>query len=503
MAKHEFFAAMEQIGLALSYNDVRLRTKYSEISPADVCLKTNFSRRITLHIPITSAPMDTVTESKMAIALAKAGGIGIIHRSLTPENQAEEAARVKYHLNGLIAKPICVKGENTIREIEDLRIKNGYGFHTFPVIDKAGKMIGLLTNSDFVFCDDANLTAKDVMSKDVHTAKEGTDLESAFENMRARKKKVLPLIDKENRVKGMYVFSDVKRIKNGSSSGYNTDQSGQLRVGAAIGTGEDELVRAESLIQHGKVDVIVIDGAHGDTRSVIESTLKPLKNRFPDIDIVVGNISEGPSAKRLVDAGADGIKVGQGPGSICTTRIVAGIGCPQVTAVYNCARAIEGSGIPVCADGGIIYSGDITVAIGAGAHCVMLGRILAGTDETPGQIVNRHGVPHKIYRGMGSLGAMQDNQASRQRYGQQGTGKDQIVPEGIEGAVPYQGAVEKVLHQNLEGLRRGMGYIGAREIKDLQERAEFYRISSAGLAESHPHDVEHIQDSPNYKIKGK
>ncbi len=300
----------------------------------------------------------------------------------------------------------------------------------------------------------------------------------------------------------MYVFTDVERVKTGSQTGYNVDHCGQLRVAAAIGTGGAEVERAK-LLAEVRVDVIVIDTAHGDSATVFD-ILRALKEHpaTSQIDIVVGNVSEGESAKRLAQAGADGIRVGQGPGSICTTRIIAGIGCPQVTAVYNCAEAVKKYDIPVCADGGINNSGDITVAIGAGAHSVMLGRLLAGTDEAPGESVTIRGIPHKAYRGMGSLGAMNDSATAKERYGETSTEKDRLVPEGVEGAVPYKGAVSSILHQNVEGLRRGMGYVGAASIEALRRKADFHRISAAGLRESHPHDVIITTDAPNYNRKG-
>lgn len=499
MGKHEFFASMANLGLALSYDDLRLKTGYSQVQPAMVKLETFFSRHVPLNIPIVSSPMDTITESRMAIAMAKAGGIGIIHRNLLPEDQATEVARVKFHLNGLITKPITVTETETVRSIMDRREEKGWSFHSFPVLNSDGKLIGIITENDIVFCDDHRLAVREVMTSNVITAPVGTSLAVAYKIMRQHKKKVLPLLDENGRVAGMYVFSDVKRIRTGNSEGYNVDLNGQLRVGAAVGTDEAELERAKRLVSE-HVDVLVIDTAHGDSESVFKM-LGELKRANPEVDVVAGNISEGSSAKRLLKAGADGIKVGQGPGSICTTRIVAGIGCPQATAVYECAKAIEESGTPICADGGINYSGDIPVAIGAGGHNVMLGRLLAGTDESPGEIVSINGRPYKIYRGMGSLGAMQNNQASRQRYGQRETAKDQIVPEGIEGAVPYQGPVANLLHQYVEGLRRGMGYVGAGNIQELRAKADFHRISSAGLAESHPHNIEHVQNAPNYQSR--
>ncbi len=502
MGKRQFFEAMAQQCLALSFDDVRLKTGYSKVPPSLVDISSKLSQHVGLKCPVVSSPMDTVTESRMAIAMAKAGGIGVIHRNLDPVRQAAEVARVKSHLNALIAKPVTVFGDDTIEIIDNMRRDNGYTFHSFPVIDREGRLIGLITKNDFDMCDDVSLPASVVMTKesDLLTAPLGTKLEEAHRIMTEKKKKVLPLIDDNGRIKKMYVLSDVNRIRTGTRDGYNTDVGGHLRVAAAIGTGEEAVQRALLLAEE-SVDVIVIDTAHGDSLPVFEA-LKNLKKLLSgkNIDFVVGNVSEGESAKRLVDAGADGIRVGQGPGSICTTRIIAGIGCPQVTAVYECAKAIEGSDVPICADGGIKNSGDIPIIIGAGAHCVMLGNLLAGTDEAPGEIVTIRGVPHKKYRGMGSLGAMKDNAASRQRYGEQGTVKDRFVPEGIEGAVPYKGSVLSELHQQVEGLRRGMGYVGAANIEELREKADFHRISVAGLRESHPHDVVITQDAPNYRI---
>lgn len=501
MSKQRFFCRMERLGLALSFDDVRLKSGYSKVPLSQIAIDSLFSRRIRLRCPIVSSPMDTVTEYRMAIALAMAGGIGIIHRNLEPSVQASQVARVKSYLNACISNPVCVQGNQTIREIEAMRKTEGYGFKSFPVLDEQGRLIGLLTKNDFDLCDDPSLLASAVMTRELVTAPVGTELSHAYKIMEQNKKKTLPLLDEHGVMMGMYVFSDAKRIKTGSQDGHNIDQQGHLRVGAAIGTGRGEIDRALMLAEK-SVDVIVIDTAHGDSLPVYETLAQLRKELGNTVDIVVGNVSEGPSAKRLAEAGADGIRVGQGPGSICTTRIVAGIGCPQVTAVYNCASAVEGSGIPVCADGGINNSGDITVAVAAGAHCVMLGRLLAGTDEAPGEVITLRGVPHKVYRGMGSLGAMQDNASARARYGQTVMAKDRLVPEGIEGAVPYKGSVQAMLHQYVEGLRRGMGYVGAATIAELQNKADFHRISSAGLRESHPHDVVITQDAPNYRKEG-
>jgi IMP dehydrogenase len=501
MNKRQFFDAMAVQGLALSFDDVRLIPGYSVVVPTLVDITTKFTRRVGLKCPIVSSPMDTVTESRMAIAMAMAGGIGVIHRNLEPERQAAEVARVKSHLNALILKPVTVFGDESIEQIERRRAEEGYSFQSFPVINRKGRLIGLITKNDFDMCDDTSLKAETVMThfSSLITATSGTDINEAYRIMEEEKKKVLPLVTDERAIEGMYVFSDVKRILTRSQEGYNTDARGHLLVAAAIGTGEESLQRAALLIKE-QVDVLVIDTAHGDSKPVFD-ILKALK-AMPEasgIDIVAGNVSVGAAAKRLVEAGADGIRVGQGPGSICTTRIIAGIGCPQVTAVHECSTAIEGSEVPIIADGGIKHSGDIPIAIGVGAHAVMLGKLLAGTDEAPGDLVTIRGVPHKRYRGMGSLGAMQENEASRQRYGERSTSKDRFVPEGIEGAVPYKGPVTSELLQQIGGLRRGMGYVGAATLEELRQKAELYRITGAGLNESHPHSIVITDDAPNYR----
>jgi IMP dehydrogenase len=496
MQKDQFFEKMEKQGLALSYGDVRLKTNHSSILPADANLSSFFSRRVPLKCPIISSPMDTITEHKMAIEMAKMGGLGIIHRGLGPKEQALEVARVKFYLNGFIKKPICVFDDQTIEEILKMINEKDFSFRSFPVIDRNGKLVGLLTNNDFDFCPNYNLKAREIMSRELITAKEGTNLEEAYIIMRESKKKILPVINNQGNLEGMYVYSDVKRIITGGSPLYNLDCNGNLRVGAAVGTGDDAFERLEILSELG-VDVVVIDTAHADTKSVLQ-TLKEIKTKYNQIDVVVGNISEGESAKRLADAGADGVKVGQGPGSICTTRIVAGIGCPQVTAIYNCARALRGSGVPVCADGGIQQTGDITIALATGANSVMLGNLLSGTKETPGEVIIRQGMSVKEYRGMGSLAAMQASKASRERYGQGKSEKDKLVPEGVEGMVPYKGEVAQIIFQCLGGLRSGMGYVGAATVEELQEKADFYQISGAGLGESHPHSLLAAKEAPNY-----
>ncbi len=489
LKKDDFFAKIEAAGLALTYDDVRLKSGFSEIDPANVSVKTRFSKNITLNCPVVSAAMDTVTEEEMAIAMAKLGGLGIIHKALTPEVQASQVRRVKLHLNGLIDKPIFVNENDTIGAIQNKRKEKGYQFHSFPVVNNEGKLAGLLTRTDFIHCHNDESLAKDVMTpvEKILSAPAGTTLEQAYKILDEAKRGVLPLINEKGELAGVYTFADVSRLLSGKASLYNTDSEGHLRVGAAIGTGNDALVRAELLVA-AECDVLVIDTAHGDSKNVY-TTLKAIKEKYPNIDVVVGNVSEGESAKRLVEAGADGIKVGQGPGSICTTRIVAGIGCPQVTAVYNCSKALRGTNIPVCADGGITASGDIPIALGAGADCVMLGRMLAGTEETPGEVRETPDGRIKMYRGMGSLGAMQSSRASRERYRQGDATIDKLIPEGVEGFVTYQGKVSDILHKYIGGLRSGMGYVGVASIEALQEKADFHRITHSGLRESHPHDI--------------
>jgi IMP dehydrogenase len=494
--KDDFFRKMDDLGLALSYGDVRLRTKHSNHTPNSVDVSSQFSRNVHLNIPFVSAAMDKVTRHKMAIEMAKLGGLGIIDRVLPPREQAQEVARVKFYLNGLIKKPITVQGSETIEEI--INRLDEKDFRSIPVLDSSGRLVGILTGNDFDFCIDNRMTASQIMSTDLITVPESTSIEEAFQVMHHRKKKVLPVVNRDMALVGMYVFSDVKRIMTGGSLVYNLDENGNLRVGAAIGVGDDALNRVEMLVDK-SVDVVVIDTAHGDSDSVL-NTLREIKRVYGDsLDVVVGNVSEGESARQLADVGADGIKIGQGPGSICTTRVVAGIGCPQVTAVYNCTKAIEGSGIPCCADGGIEYSGDITIALAVGARTVMMGNMLAGTAETPGKVIMRQGIPVKVYRGQGSLGAMQESKSARDRY-QQGEQEDihKLVPEGVEGVVPFKGPVADIVFQCLGGLRSGMGYVGAKNIIELQERADFYRISGSGLKESHPHNILITEKAPNY-----
>ncbi len=488
-----FFKKISNQGIALTYDDVRLTTGYAAVLPDGINIESKFSKNVGLKIPIASAAMDTVTEAEMAIEIAKLGGIGVIHKNFTAQDQAIQVAKVKYHLNGLIEKPICFDENISIGEILVHRKERGFNFHSFLVTDSHHGLVGILTKNDFDFCEDLSLKAKQVMTKNVITGNPGIGLREAYRIMKENKKKAIPLIDKDGKVAGLYTFSDVKRILSGDSKSFNVDKNGRLRVAAAIGVYDDAFERVEKLVAE-KIDLVIIDTAHGDSKGVIE-TLKVLKKRY-DIDVVVGNISEPESAERLCRAGADGLKIGQGPGSICTTRIIAGIGKPQVSAIYECAKVAAKFGVPVCADGGLKFSGDIPIAIGAGAHSVMMGNMLAGTKESPGEFRFHQGVQYKVYRGMGSLGAMESNKGSRERYNQ---GKNDLVPEGMEGMVPYKGPLKEVLYQYIGGLRRGMGYVGAENIEDLRSIAQFVRITEAGKAESHPHDIVITREAPNYR----
>ena len=520
MSKKKFFKRMRNLGLALTFDDVILKTGYSEVMPNDVALKTKFSRNVPLNIPIVSAAMDTLTEYRLAIELAKLGGLGIIHRNLTPEEQADQVQRVKFHLNGLnglIENPISVYDDQTIEEVLHKKEDKRYSFDSFPVLNREGRLVGIITGNDFDFCNANSLTVRQVMTSEPLTAEVGITLDQAYTTMTEHKKKVLPLVDANGGICGLYVWKDVNAIKSGKSVGYNIDPRGQLRVGAAIGVGEDALGRLDKLIKKG-VDVVVIDTAHADSNPVYQfintsirqeppsqsigeilETAEEIRRRHLNIDIVVGNISEPKSAKRLLETGAvDGIKIGQGPGSICTTRIIAGIGCPQITAIYNCARIADFYEVPVCGDGGLQYSGDISKAIGAGAHSVMLGNMLAGTEEAPGDTVFVEGRQWKRYRGMGSMGAMMEHKGSRERYYQGGEGRHSLVPQGVEALVPFKGGLAEVISQYLGGLRSGMGYVGAATIAELREKADFRRVDSGGQRESHPHNVYITAESPNY-----
>jgi len=489
--KADFFETISQQGVALTYDDVRIRTGPSQVSPSEVSIESKFSTNVELRTPIVSAAMDTVTTSDMAIAMAKLGGLGIIHAGFGPKEQRDEVRRVKLHLNGLIERPITVSGDSTMGDVIKMCDERDFDFRTFPVLDNDERFIGLLTQNDFDFSnDDRSAVVSNVMTpiKEVISAESGMDVNSAYSLMKDAKKKTLPLIDKDGRVTGLYVFADARRLVEGNPDKYNLDKNGRLIVGAAVPTDEEALTRIEGMLQY--LDVAVIDSAQGDSKFAFQ-TLKSIKEQFPNLDVVVGNISAAESATLLEDAGADGIKVGQGPGSICTTRVVTGIGCPQVTAVWECSKGVN---VPVCADGGITNPGDISIAIAAGASSVMMGRVLAGTDESPGQIITREGKQYVFFRGMGSPSAIRDSAASQKRYGAE-EGQAPPLSEGVETYVPYVGSVGVVVDNNARALRKSMSYCGAPDIETHKTKTGLFRITNAGLRESHPHDIEPISIS--------
>ena len=490
-----FFDDMNSLRLALEFDDVTIKTRETDVMPTDVNVETKFSRNVGLKSAIVSAAMDTVTESRLAIALAKLGGIGVIHRNLTPDEQAIQVRQVKRHLNGLIERPITVKADETIESILARRAERGYTFDKFPVIEN-GYLVGIITKDDLEFYDNVSKTAAQVMTTELVTAGPNTTLREAYDTMRSRKKKALPLVNERNELVGMYDFSDVKRLVSGGNTSFNLDAHGRLRVAAAVGVLKEAYDHIAQFPND--IDAIVIDTAHGDSKNVFDTVRSLKKDGGVTFDIVVGNVTEPESVKRLLDLGIDGIKVGQGPGSICTTRIVAGVGCPQLTAIHNCARMVRGTDVPIIADGGICESGDIPKAIVAGADSVMIGRLFAGCEEAPGETFAHHSGRMKKYRGMGSLGAMQ-SRGGRERYGQGEVPHEKLVPEGIEGAVPYRGMLADVVHQLLGGLRSSMAYVGAHTIPDLQQRGNFHRVTQNGVNTSHPHDVMMVADAPNYR----
>lgn len=498
--KDKFFQAMEELGLMLTFDDVRLLTGFSQTLPRDINVATMFSRRVGLKIPIVSAAMDTVTEADMAIAMAKLGGLGIIHRGMDPVEQAEAVAHVKKHMNAVVNKPISVRPTDTIRGILKMKKERDYQFNSFLVTDTDNKLLGLVTGHHFDMCENEDTPVSELMVKagDLITAPVGTSMEVARELMRKHNIKHLPLVDESHRLVSLFVFSDIKRIMSGDVTTHNVDDRGQLIVGAAIGTGVVELEHANALIDKG-VDVLVIDSAHAFTKDVIETLQELKRSHSKTIDIVVGNVSMGEAAKRLVDEGADGIKVGQGPGSICTTREVAGSGQTQVTAIYECVKAIEGSGVPVCADGGISMPGHVSIAIGVGAHSVMVGGYLAGTDETPGESqIGPNRKLYKVYRGMGSPGAMKASLVSRKRYRQPDAyDVSKSVAEGIEKQVLCQGPVARQIEQLVGGLRSGMGYVGAANIEEMRLKGKVKRMTNAGMIESRPHDIIAVPEAPD------
>ena len=474
---------------ALTFDDVLLIPQHSEVLPKDVILNTYLTKKIKLNIPIMSAGMDTVTESKMAIAIAREGGIGIIHKNMSIESQATEVDRVKRSDNGVIYNPFSLKKENTLCEAKVLAEK--YKISGVPIIDDAGKLIGIITNRDMRFENDTNKKISEIMTKgNLVTAKIGTSLQEARDILQSKKVEKLPLVDDNFVLKGLITIKDIeKSIRYPNSA---KDEKGRLIVGAAIGITKDMLERAKALID-ANVDVIVIDTAHGHSQRVLEA-VKKVKDAYPQLQIIAGNIATSKAAEHLIKAGADAIKVGIGPGAICTTRIVTGIGVPQITAVYDCAQVAEKYGVPVIADGGIKYSGDIPKAIAAGASVCMMGSFFAGTAESPGEDIIYNGKAFKAYRGMGSSAAMAVG--SSDRYFQENSKK--LVAEGVEGRVPYRGAVGDVVYQLIGGLRAAMGYCGVKTIQELREKGQFVKITSAGLTESHPHDIVITKEENNY-----
>jgi IMP dehydrogenase len=483
------------LGEALTFDDVLLVPAYSEVLPREVDISSQFTTGIRLQVPIVSAAMDTVTEEMLAIAIARQGGIGIIHKNMSIEAQAEQVRRVKRSESGMILDPVTLHGEATVGEA--LLIMRQHHIGGIPIVDKKGKLIGILTNRDLRFEKDNRRLVKDVMtSRNLITAPVGTDLEKAKDILQQYKIEKLPVVDANMHLAGLITYKDLMKTVNYPHS--CKDTYGRLVAGAAVGVTADMMERVAALV-HVSVDAICIDTAHGHSRGVLEA-VKLVKKTYPNLQIVGGNVASGEGAKALVKAGVDGVKVGVGPGSICTTRIVAGVGVPQLTAIYDAAQALKGSGVPIIGDGGIRYSGDIVKALAAGASTIMGGGIFAGVEEAPGETVLFEGRKFKVYRGMGSLGAM--GQGSKDRYFQDVEDDiKKLVPEGIEGRVPFKGSVEEVMVQYIGGLRAGMGYCGAATVEEMQETAQFVKISAAGMKESHPHNVSITSEAPNYSSR--
>jgi IMP dehydrogenase len=479
---------------ALTFDDVLLVPRLSSVHPRDVEVRSRFSRRIEINIPIVSAAMDTVTEAELAIAIAREGGIGVIHKNLPIEDQAAQVDRVKRSESGMIVDPITLPPDATLGEAQALMAR----FHISGVpITEGDRLVGILTNRDLRFEDDATRRVSEVMTSErLVTAPVGTTLEQARDILARHRIEKLPVVDGDGRLRGLITVKDIeKRIKHPDAC---KDALGRLRVAAAVGAGGDYLERAQELVRTG-VDALVIDSAHAHSDGVLDATRR-LRAVSDDVDLVVGNVGTGEGARAVADAGADAIKVGMGPGAICTTRVVTGSGMAQITAILEAARATEGSGIPIIGDGGIKYTGDVVKALAAGAHSVMIGSLFAGVEESPGEVILMEGRSYKVYRGMGSLGAMARGRGSRERYFQGDTADlAKLVPEGIEGRVPFKGPLASSIYQMVGGLRSGMGYCGVRTIEELRTQTSFVRVSQAGLRESHPHDVTITKEAPNYE----
>lgn len=483
-------ASSKIVSEGLTYDDVLLIPLYSEILPSNVNIQSKFSRNISLNVPIVSAAMDTVTESSMAIAMAREGGIGVIHKNMSAEQQAQEVKKVKRAESGMIIDPITLTVNSNVLDAKNLMRE--YSIGGIPIVDENFHLIGIVTNRDLRFEKDNTRPIKEVMtSENLITVKEGTSLPEAEEILQDYKIEKLPVVNAENKLVGLITFRDIEKVRENPNA--NKDVLGRLRVAAAIGVTKDSFDRAK-LLAHAGVDAFVIDTAHGHSKGVL-AILKEVKTAYPTIDVVVGNIATGEAAKFLVEAGADAVKVGIGPGSICTTRVVAGVGFPQLSAVLSVYEAIKDTGVPIIADGGVRYTGDIPKAIAAGADCVMLGSLLAGTKESPGETIIFEGRKFKSYRGMGSVEAMKDG--SKDRYFQEDSDSKKLVPEGIVGRVPYKGEVGETMFQFVGGLRSGMGYCGSKDIP-THKTAKFVKITAAGMRESHPHNVTITKEAPNY-----
>lgn len=474
----------------LTFDDVLLVPAKSDVLPRDVKVSTHLTRNIELNIPIISSGMDTVTEARMAIAMAREGGLGVIHKNMPIERQANEIDKVKRSEHGIIVDPIFLSPENILQDAHDLMER--YHISGVPVTER-NKLVGIITNRDLRFESDLSRSIRECMTREhLITAPVGTSLEDAKELLRKHRIEKLPLVDDNGNLKGLITIKDIEKAQKYPNSA--KDAKGRLLVAAAVGVGSDMMDRVAAIVA-AKVDVIVIDTAHGHSRGVLEA-VKTIKNTYPQVELIAGNVATGEATRDLIESGADCVKVGIGPGSICTTRVIAGIGVPQITAVYNCAKAAREYNTPIIADGGIKYSGDVVKAIAAGANVVMIGNLLAGTEESPGETIIYQGRSYKVYRGMGSLGAMA--QGSKDRYFQENM--DKLVPEGIEGRVPYKGSVADTVFQLVGGLRAGMGYCGVGNIQELITKTKFIRITGAGLKESHPHDISITKESPNYSL---
>jgi len=487
---------MRLLGKALTFDDVLLVPAYSQILPKDTSLATRLTRDITLNLPLVSAAMDTVTEARLAIALAQEGGIGIVHKNLTPADQAAHVAKVKRYESGVLRDPVVITPETTVYQV--LQLSEELGISGFPVLD-GGKVVGIVTGRDLRFETRTELPVREIMTprERLITVPDGTTPEEAKALLNKHKLERLLVVNEAFELKGLITVKDIRKQLNFPNAA--RDAAGHLRVGAAVGVGAGTEERVELLVRAG-VDAIVVDTAHGHSKGVLER-VRWVKQNYPQVQVIGGNIATGAAARALVEAGADGVKVGIGPGSICTTRIVAGVGVPQITAIDNVATALAGTGVPLIADGGVRYSGDIAKAIAAGASSVMMGGVFAGTEEAPGEVILFQGRSYKSYRGMGSIGAMQQGSADRyfQESGSGNPNADKLVPEGIEGRVPYKGSVVAILFQMAGGLRAAMGYCGCARIADLHAQAEFVEITTAGVRESHVHDVQITKEAPNYR----